>query len=130
VFVLTDLHQQRLMKALEMNYRAKGVWECMHSGGSSGAKDGLTWTRDGKSIGLWFPRMKSSQADSQLAAFLQQERRRRVLVDVNVSLGPECTPRSIVGNLISFGFGVPQGGGLPAMATSLQNPASKAPTRR
>ena len=109
-----------------MNYRAKKHRECLQAGGEVYSNEGLSWTRQENAIELLFPRLRAEKADAQLARFLRDRRRRTSLV-VDVTVGTECTPRGIIAHLISFGFEIPTGGGVPGMAARIQNIPNRAP---
>ena len=126
VFVLESPIPKRLMKALEMNYRAKKHRECLQAGGKVCSNGGLSWTRQENAIDLLFPKLRAEKADAQLARFLRDRRRRTSLV-VDVTVGTECTPRGIIAHLISFGFEIPAGGGVPGMAARIRNIPNRAP---
>ena len=119
LFALENPSPGRLIKALEMNDRAMALHGCEATGSRRSSKRGIAWVRDGSRVSLLFPRLRAQDADRELERFLGEIRRTRPRVPVSASVGPGCTPADIVARLIAFGFEIPQGGGLPAMASLL-----------
>ncbi len=127
MFVLESPVPERLMKALEMNYRTKRQRECVRTGGEVRSKGGLSWARQETSVEVLFPRLCANTADAQLAHLLSDQGP-SLAAKVEATVGTECTPRSIIAHLISFGFEIPAGGGVPGMAARIQEiPARRPP---
>ena len=117
---------KRLMKALEMNYRAYRHRECRRAGGEVCSRGGLSWTRQENKTELLFPRLPAGKADAELCRFMRDQIHGRSS-EVEATVGTECTPRGIIAHLNSVGFEIPPGGGIPGMAARIWKIPNRAP---
>ena len=102
--ILTNLTRQNLARAVDNCHRAWGVAHARAAGGRVEKSAGLTWWKNEEDIGILFPRLRASDADTIFSAQLSRMRRLRPRRHISCSLGDGCTPTDLRTRLLARGF--------------------------